>query len=503
MNSYLEVNKEKFDLLNQNKVIGNEKVGTSIDQLKLAVKYYSDEISKIKTEDLAINKKIKSLESRKERLNLQLKDPVSNRELPTSEIEIIIDSDGSVNAKFEISYIAQKAGWFPKYDIRAKDIKSPIKLDYKASVYQNTGEDWEDVNLTLSNVNPKQSSTAPVLDPWKLNYARYTVISETSQISSGDLNEVKGKVISSDDGMGLPGVNVVIKGTTIGTVTDENGFYSVALPRNAKTLVFAYVGFGTKNIPINKSMINVVLEPDVTALQEVVVTGYSRGGSAPQASRQKAIEADRIVTTFVENQTTLNFEVKRPYTVKSSGESILVDLNQYESEAIYQYYAVPKLDQDAFLIAKILNWDQYGLLEGEANLYFEDTFIGRTILNVNVLSDTLNISLGRDKNVIIQREKVDEFTKRRSIGSNKIESRGFKISIRNNKSESINLSLIDQIPVSTRSEIQVDLEESNNAILEKDTGELKWIIELAPKESKELQFQYEVKFPKDERVILE
>ena len=109
--------------------------------------------------------------------------------------------------------------------IRAKDINNPIQLDYKASVYQNTGEDWKDVRLTLSNVNPKQSSTAPILDPWKLNYARYTVVSESSsQISSGDLNEVKGKIISSEDGSGLPGVNVLIKGTTIGTVRDENGF---------------------------------------------------------------------------------------------------------------------------------------------------------------------------------------------------------------------------------------------------------------------------------------
>lgn len=85
---------------------------------------------------------------------------------------------------------------------------------------------------------------------------------------------VTGKVTSSDDAAGLPGVNVVEKGTNNGTVTDVEGNYSLNVSDNA-TLVFSFVGFSTQEISVgNQSSIDVTLEPDVTALSEVVVVGY-------------------------------------------------------------------------------------------------------------------------------------------------------------------------------------------------------------------------------------
>ena len=64
--------------------------------------------------------------------------------------------------------------------------------------------------------------------------------------------------------------------------------------------------------------------------------------------------------------------------------------------------------------AKISNWSEYNLLEGEANLYFEDTYLGRTVLDTRQLVDTLEISLGDDKGVVVGREKIQDFSKRRS-----------------------------------------------------------------------------------------
>lgn len=85
---------------------------------------------------------------------------------------------------------------------------------------------------------------------------------------------VSGKVIS-DAGEALPGVSVVIKGTTTGTVTDVNGNFSLNVPNNTATLVFSFVGFQTKEVPVNnQSTLNVTLATDVQALSEVVVVGY-------------------------------------------------------------------------------------------------------------------------------------------------------------------------------------------------------------------------------------
>ncbi|GAB3254410.1 TonB-dependent receptor [Larkinella harenae] len=85
---------------------------------------------------------------------------------------------------------------------------------------------------------------------------------------------VSGKV-TSDNGESLPGVSILLKGTTMGTTTDVNGSYSLSLPAADGVLVFSYIGFQSQEIPVNgRSTINVTLSTDVQALSEVVVVGY-------------------------------------------------------------------------------------------------------------------------------------------------------------------------------------------------------------------------------------
>ena len=167
------------------------------------------------------------------------------------------------------------------------------------------------------------------------------------------IRNVKGTVISEEDGKPAPGVNVVVKGTTIGTVTDVNGNYGLTLPNNASTLVFSFIGFVTQEVQISRPEISVRLQLDVTQLSEVVVVGYDverdLQGRAPgvQIRGNKSI-AKTITTTVIENQTTVEIEVATPYSIKSNGEKLQVDLRKHQIEALYEYYAIPKLDKDAF-----------------------------------------------------------------------------------------------------------------------------------------------------------
>ena len=247
------------------------------------------------------------------------------------------------------------------------------------------------------------------------------------------------------------------------------------------------------------------------ALSEVVVTGYSKGAygrrsrqkSKKKSYEDKSLDAKTITTTVVENQTSVEFEVEKPYSIKSNGEKIGVDLNTFEIETIYEYYAVPKLDKDAFLMARVIDWDKYNLLEGEANLYFEDAYVGRSILDARSLTDTLNISLGRDKNIVIGRTKMDDFSKRRTIGTNKVDSRGFDIIVKNKKSQAINVKLFDQIPVSSLSAIEVTPSELSKGVLNEKTGEIIWELKVAANTQKDLKLAYKVKYPKKESLSLE
>ncbi|MFP4060648.1 MAG: carboxypeptidase-like regulatory domain-containing protein, partial [Bacteroidales bacterium] len=95
--------------------------------------------------------------------------------------------------------------------------------------------------------------------------------------------QITGTVTNSQDGSTLPGVSVVVKGTTIGTITDYDGTYQLSVPEDATTLVFSFIGMKTLEVPIEgRTTVDVALEPDVLGLDEVVVTalGITRARKA-------------------------------------------------------------------------------------------------------------------------------------------------------------------------------------------------------------------------------
>lgn len=504
-NARIEVLKEKQSLLNANKDLSGANTSVTLTQLKQAIEFYDKELSEMKEEELKVRAEIKDLEERRTKLAKQIQTMNQETDLPQSEIEIRVEAKNKTIGDFTLTYMVDNAGWFPKYDIRTKDIESPIELRYKAEVYQNTGEDWHNIKLKFSNGDPNKSSVAPQLKPWYLNFARNTIFNRASyETLSRRHGNISGRIVD-ENGEPLPGTNVMVKGTSIGTITDLGGNYSLTLPNGATDLIVSFIGYETQYIPITGEQINVRMNPDLMQLEEVVVTGYGIQGRASGLSVRSAPQpkAETITTTTIENQTTVEFEVEIPYTIKSNGEKLTVDLSTYDIETAYQYYAAPKIEKEAFLIAEITNWDQYNLLEGEANLYFEDAYVGRTILEAKSLKDTLAISLGRDKNIVLSREKIKDYTKKRSIGSSQIENIGLKITVRNKKSQPIAITIFDQVPVAVISDIVVTLKEISGGKLEESTGVVTWEIQLKPQEQKELMLQYEVKYPKKESVVLE
>lgn len=501
----LQVLANKASLLAANKDLGGNQSGPTMTELRTALDFFDAELTKITNEELQVKSKIQAGERELEKLRNQINAMQQSENKSTSEIRIRVKATAAGAASFQINYLVANAGWYPKYDVRVKNITQPLQLNYKAEVYQNTGVDWKNVKLRFSNANPNQSGQAPNLEKWELNYARFTTVNRFSVPQTP--GQISG-VVMDERGEPIPGATVLVKGTTIGTSTDLEGRYSIVLPQNAKSMVFSFIGYRAEERTLNgQSNLNVALIEDNTALNEVVVTGSRssakkemasmtvRGASSPMAAP--------LETTFVENQTTVEIEVAEPYSIKSNGEKTLVELKAYEIPATYRYTAIPKLDKDAFLIAELTDWNQYSLLEGESNLYFEEGFVGRSILNAADLLDTLLVSMGRDRSIAVQREKVDQFSKKRTVGSNITESRGYEITLKNNKSQAVTLVLKDQIPVSVNSSITVTAGELSGGNLDTQTGIVTWEITLPPGAQQKLALQYEVKYPKSERIILD
>ncbi len=501
----LSILKEKETILNANKMHVNEEANLDLGELKNKIEFYDQELTKIKTEESQIKEEIEKLNVEVRKHKIEIKNLNDQSDQPTGEIYISVASEIATKASFEISYFTENAGWFPSYDIRVKDVASPIALNYKAELFQNTGIDWENVKLRFSNADPNQSGLVPTLETWYLNVARNTIVkNKIPGYSDTNIRKVKGRVMERDNGEPLPGVNIIVKGSTVGTVTDMDGRYELNLPNNAKALNFSFIGMVPVEVAINNSVIDVSMEQEQMELQEVVVTGYAYGAISNRSrSAAPRKEAKKIITTTIQNQTTVEFEVKRPYSLKSGGKSISIDLKQLKIEASFQYFAVPKVDKDAFLMASIVNWDQYNLLEGEANLYFEDAYVGRTVLEANSLVDTLNVSLGRDRGLVVGRKKEEEYMKRKTIGSNIIETKAFRIIARNKKSQAVKLTIFDQLPVAAINSISINPIELSKANHDEKSGKLSWSIELPANDQRELELSYQVKYPKYEQVYLE
>lgn len=106
---------------------------------------------------------------------------------------------------------------------------------------------------------------------------------------------IKGKVSSEDEPKGLPGVSIVVKGTTVGTITDFDGNYSIKVPASAQSLVFSFIGYQTKEVEIGgQSEMNVTLSLDVAKLEEVVVIGYGTSTKKELTGAVSAVEGENI-----------------------------------------------------------------------------------------------------------------------------------------------------------------------------------------------------------------
>lgn len=199
------------------------------------------------------------------------------------------------------------------------------------------------------------------------------------------------------------------------------------------------------------------------------------------------------------------FEIKHPLTLPNSSRSsaTVIEIARYDVPAQYEYRGYPKIDKEAFLIANATDWQKLNLMEGEANVYFDNSFVGKSIIDPNAATDTLHFSLGRDQSIRVQRTKVNESSTRRFLGSNQEQTLTWRITVKNARREAVNITLYDQTPVSRNSDIDVTVSELSGGVRNADTGIVTWPLQLQAGEQRELLLQYKVKYPKNRRLTIE
>jgi len=225
---------------------------------------------------------------------------------------------------------------------------------------------------------------------------------------------------------------------------------------------------------------------------------YAESQDMGRAEETAAPDYNYVTMQVIESQLNVEFAVDELYSIFSDGKPYLVTMTEFEVPAIYEYHSVPSLDNGAFLLAKLTDWGKYNLLPGNANIFFENNYIGQSYINPKITYDTLLLSFGRDEKIVIKREKV---YKESSVTTNLTTKKHvvtYEITLRNTKSKAVNIEVLDQVPLSNMKDVTVEVNDLANAQYVESIGKLLWIVSLQPNETKKIKFSYTVKHPKDQ-----
>lgn len=395
---------EQIELLKGNRLERLTKIDNDdLAQLKKVMDFIKTNLVVALNEQYQLQQEIEKLTFQITECQTKIDKQKQAQEALVSAVIVKVHAQNDITLPVTLSYITNKAGWKPVYDIQVMDIDSPLQLTYKADIYQNSGIDWQDINFSLSTSQPRESLKSSELWTWHIN-----------------------------------------------TLSDEGGFF------------FSKSDYDEK--------------------------------SEKESRSRKPSDEDFPNELGVNTQ----FEVNLPYTIKTNNQSDLLTIQNKEVKAQYHYVATPKIDNSVYLEAQIVDWDKLNLLPGQSSIFFNGKYIGKSFINTKFAKETLDLYLGKDRNISISRYRDNSETlKPLTMGDDVSQRYAYTIDVKNGKSMPINLVVYDQIPVINNKTIKLDDIEYTGANYDKKTGLVTWNFDLNPNETKKLNLSFKLTYPKD------
>lgn len=483
----IKVDDELSDILKKStekNISGSEK-GLPIDDLIKTMDYYKKQKTEL-DRTAAINKQARTkYQDAITRLENQVKQESVKNNKTSGILKLSLSAPYAALCQLSISYYTPSANWVPFYDINIVSTDKPIKIAGKAKIRQMTGMDWNKVKLILSTTTPSNGKIAPLFSSWFLQERRPVQVYKdgVSQSSfSYDLSQrLAGQIANKQENpeiMKVRGMSSVGNGQPLyivdGTAMTEEEFLALKIDPDLIDM----------NVMNNDSAL--VLYGSAAANGAIVITTKDQ-------SMEKFISVD-------DNQLNMTYNIDLPFSVPGNGKEQSLDLRLTEVVAEYKYYCAPKLDTETYLLAEISNWQELNLLSGKANITYDGMYIGETLIDANSTQKKMTLTLGTDKRVVVKREKLRDFSSKKTFGSDVKQMFTYKITVRNNQNKPIQMVLKDQYPLSTQKNIEVELNEKDTTIptaKNEEVGVLSWEETLNAGETKIYQISYSVKYPKN------
>jgi hypothetical protein len=372
---------------------------------------------------------------------------------------------------------------------------------------------------------------------------------------SFDGEKLRGEVIDAATGEPLPFAKVSFSNNS-GAVTDFDGKFVLTVPRGETWVKASFVGYEEVQQQINSPYLKFFLKPNSIELDEVVVSGglaanYGDGtGGIVSISREDisrmparmtsseissvqinglisqdeeeldAIQfrgarkgkngkmlfdstktlnekekwASNVQTTVVKKDLRVEYAIQSKMSIPTDGMDHRVSISSYDLNASYEYHAVPKLDPSVYLAAQVTGWEKLNLMSGESNIYFDGTFMGKSFLDVNSTKDTLSFSFGKDNKISMERTRVKEKSRSKTIGTREKFDITWEIKIKNNGGAMIPIVIKDQFPISKNEDIKIKRGELVTGKLDEDKGIITWTFQNGINGSQTFGFDYSVDY---------
>jgi len=213
---------------------------------------------------------------------------------------------------------------------------------------------------------------------------------------------------------------------------------------------------------------------------------------------QKEIAAQNAYdyTSVSENVIETEYEIKLNYNIPSDGKEHFAAIMVKDLKTNYRYKAIPKLNNNVYLTAVLSDWEDAITMGGEASIYYDGSYVGNTSLLPGGTEDTIQLSLGIDKNIAIKRQKIKEKCSQKVLDNDILHQYTYEITMKNSRATKIEIEVEDQLPLAQDKSVVVDRKELSGAKYDEVTGILKWRSTIQAKDSKKLTLMYQVKAPK-------
>jgi uncharacterized protein (TIGR02231 family) len=378
---------------------------------------------------MELEDKIAGLKKEQELLDRKRSELVAGQSRTEREAVLFISRTGGKKTDIQLSYLVGGANWQQQYNLRADPKNSNALIEYNAVVNQTSGEDWDGVALSLSTAEPTMVAAPPILEPMLV------------------------------------------------------ALLNPALTQQAQTQAFIGAAQARQYQESRKANI----KKGITANTELNELAINNQAFFFRAGQQELQEFQQQIAQISRTEgISVTYDLPGKLTLPSRSDQQLVSIASITAKADFTLIATPLLTDFVYLQADLLNNSEMVLLPGQASIFRNGEFVGKSRLPQVTIGERFTAGFGIDSQVQVVRELEDKKT--RIQGGNRIDTYDYRIALSNYKNMPVELQLLDRLPYTDDASIKIELEKTEPGLSSdseylrtaRKKGILRWDIKLAP-----------------------